>query len=131
MMGDGAESAGARISIFNPQRRCGQFVTIPSTACSGLDKGNALGDLVMPGGEVVTPMGVGRWDVGVKDGRVASVALEDRSSEAARVFNAEMPTAGSLVVRARRPALSTPPVRSWIAPARRPGASTSPGRLRI
>lgn len=32
-------------------------------------------DLIVHGGDVVAPSGVGRWDVGVKDGRVAAVAL--------------------------------------------------------
>ena len=32
-------------------------------------------DLIIRGGEVVTPQGVGRWDVGVKDGRIATVGL--------------------------------------------------------
>ena len=32
-------------------------------------------DLIVQGGEVVTPSGVGTWDVGVKGGRIAAVAM--------------------------------------------------------
>jgi dihydropyrimidinase len=45
-------------------------------------------DLLVRGGEVVTPLGVGRWSVGVKDGRIATVGLDDGSIEAARVVDA-------------------------------------------
>jgi dihydropyrimidinase len=51
-------------------------------------------DLIISGGDVVTPLGVGRWDVGVKQGRIAIVGLENRSSEAARVIDA----AGKIMV---------------------------------
>jgi dihydropyrimidinase len=51
-------------------------------------------DLIIRGGEVVTPQGVGRWDVGVKDGRIATVGIEDPSIEAARIIDA----AGRIVV---------------------------------
>src|SRR6266511_225803 len=34
---------------------------------------DAVFDLVIRGGEVVTPQGVGRWDVAVKDGLIAAI----------------------------------------------------------
>jgi dihydroorotase-like cyclic amidohydrolase len=45
-------------------------------------------DLIIRGGEVVTPQGVGNWTVGVKDGRIATIGVDDRSIEAARVIDA-------------------------------------------
>ena len=51
-------------------------------------------DLIIRGGDVVTPQGVGRWDVGIKDGRIATVGIEDPSIEAARIIDA----AGKIVV---------------------------------
>ena len=44
-------------------------------------------DLIVRGGLVVTAQGAGRWTVGVKDGRIATVGVDDRSLEAARVID--------------------------------------------
>src|SRR5713226_1659291 len=51
-------------------------------------------DLVIRGGEVVTPQGVGKWDVAVQGERIAAVALPDPRTEAGRVIDA----AGKIVV---------------------------------
>jgi dihydropyrimidinase len=51
-------------------------------------------DLVIRGGEVVTPDGVGKWTVGVKGERIALVGLEDQAIGAHRVIDA----AGKIVV---------------------------------
>lgn len=51
-------------------------------------------DLIIRGGDVVTPQGVGRWTVGVKDGRIATLGVDDPSIEAARVIDAS----GKIVV---------------------------------
>ena len=32
-------------------------------------------DMIIKGGTVVTPSGVGEWDIGVQDGRIAAIAL--------------------------------------------------------
>jgi dihydropyrimidinase len=45
-------------------------------------------DLVIRGGEVVTPGGVGRWDVGVADGRIVAVGELGERVEAGRVLDA-------------------------------------------
>ena len=46
-------------------------------------------DLVIRGGRVVTPQGVGSWDVGVKDGRIAVLGAPGTlPTEAARVIDA-------------------------------------------
>jgi dihydropyrimidinase len=45
-------------------------------------------DLVIRGGEVVTPQGVGRWDVGVHGERIAAVALPEAGLQAGRVIDA-------------------------------------------
>src|SRR5260370_29474495 len=45
-------------------------------------------DLVIRGGEVVTPQGVGKWDVAVQGERIAAVALPDVRQEAGRVIDA-------------------------------------------
>jgi len=51
-------------------------------------------DLLIRGGDVVTPKGVGKWTVGVEAGRVAMVGADDPSLQAARVIDA----AGKIVV---------------------------------
>jgi hypothetical protein len=66
-------------------------------------------------GDVVTQMGVGRWDVGIKDELIAFVGLRERSGEASRDIDA----ARKIVDRsARCPASSTPPGRLRIVRAR-------------
>ena len=45
-------------------------------------------------GDVVVPHGTGRWSVGVKDGKIAFVGLEDQAIQAAKVIDAT----GKLVV---------------------------------
>src|SRR5437667_4589620 len=51
-------------------------------------------DLVIRGGDVVTPQGVGRWDVAVQGERIVAVGLPDPRTEAGRVIDA----AGMIVV---------------------------------
>src|SRR2546427_5432774 len=51
-------------------------------------------DLVIRGGDVVTPQGVGRWDVAVQGERIVAVGLHDPRTEAGRVIDA----AGKIVV---------------------------------
>src|SRR5256712_2383031 len=51
-------------------------------------------DLVIRGGDVVTPQGVGRWDVAVQGERIVAVGLPDLRTEAGRVIDA----AGMIVV---------------------------------
>jgi dihydropyrimidinase len=45
-------------------------------------------DLVIRGGQVVTPQGVGEWDVGIGGERIVAVALPGSLSEAGRVIDA-------------------------------------------
>ncbi|MGH7311040.1 MAG: hypothetical protein ACREK6_20365, partial [Candidatus Rokuibacteriota bacterium] len=45
-------------------------------------------DLVIRGGQVVTPQGAGAWDVGVQDDRIAAVAAPGTLGEAGRVIDA-------------------------------------------
>ncbi len=45
-------------------------------------------DLVIRGGDVVTPQGVGKWTIGIKGERIATVGLEDEAVEAGRVIEA-------------------------------------------
>jgi len=45
-------------------------------------------DLVIRGGDVVTPQGVGKWTIGIKGERIATVGLEDEAVEAGRVIDA-------------------------------------------
>ena len=46
-------------------------------------------DLVIRGGRVITPQGVGSWDVGVQDGRIAVLGAPGTlPSDAARVIDA-------------------------------------------
>lgn len=45
-------------------------------------------DLLVRGGEVVTPLGVGRWDVAVEGERIAALLLPDARVEAGRVIDA-------------------------------------------
>jgi dihydropyrimidinase len=51
-------------------------------------------DLAIRGGDVVAPHGTGRWNVGVKDGKIAFVGLEDQAVKASKVIDAT----GKLVV---------------------------------
>ena len=51
-------------------------------------------DLIIRGGDVVTPAGVGKFSVGVNDGRIVTVGVEDRALEAGRVIDAS----GKIVV---------------------------------
>jgi dihydropyrimidinase len=46
-------------------------------------------DLVIRGGQVVTPAGVGAWDVGIEGERIVALALPGTlSAESARVIDA-------------------------------------------
>jgi len=46
-------------------------------------------DLILRGGQVVTPMGVGEWDVGVQGERIAAVAAHGAlGDEAGRIIDA-------------------------------------------
>jgi dihydropyrimidinase len=45
-------------------------------------------DLLVRGGDVVTPQGVGKWTIGIKGEQVVSVGVDDPSLEAARVVDA-------------------------------------------
>src|SRR5256885_10742330 len=45
-------------------------------------------DLVIRGGDVVTPQGVGRWDVAVQGERIVAVGLPDPETPAGRVLDA-------------------------------------------
>src|ERR1700732_5179430 len=41
-------------------------------------------DLAIRGGDVVAPQGTGRWSLGVKDGKIAFVGLENQAVQAAK-----------------------------------------------
>ncbi|MGH7931541.1 MAG: amidohydrolase family protein [Candidatus Binataceae bacterium] len=45
-------------------------------------------DLLIRGGDVVTPQGVGNWAVGIKDEQIVSVGLDDPGLRAGRVIDA-------------------------------------------
>src|SRR5579872_759750 len=45
-------------------------------------------DLLIRGGDVVTPQGVGKWDIGIVGERIVSVGLMDSSTEANRIIDA-------------------------------------------
>ena len=45
-------------------------------------------DLVIRGGDVVTPQGVGRWDVGIEGERIAALGLPEHGLQAGRVIDA-------------------------------------------
>jgi dihydropyrimidinase len=51
-------------------------------------------DLIIRGGQVVTPQGVGRWDVGVQGEKIVSVGLPDPRAAAGRIIDAK----GKIVV---------------------------------
>src|SRR5882672_8560916 len=51
-------------------------------------------DLVIRGGDVVTPQGVGRWDVGVEGERIVALGLPEHGLQAGRVIDAS----GKIVV---------------------------------
>ena len=62
-------------------------------------------DLVIRGGRVITPQGVGSWDVGVQDGRIAVLGAPGTlPSDAARVMDAS-----GLIVSPGRPLLLETP----------------------
>jgi hypothetical protein len=42
-------------------------------------------DLLIRGGDVVTPQGVGKWSVGIRGEQIVSVGVEDASVQAGRV----------------------------------------------
>jgi dihydropyrimidinase len=45
-------------------------------------------DLLIRGGDVVTPQGIGKWTIGIQGERIAVVGLDDPSVQAARVVDA-------------------------------------------
>lgn len=45
-------------------------------------------DLLIRGGDVVTPQGVGKWTIGIQGERIVSVGLDDPSVQAGRVIDA-------------------------------------------
>ncbi|HVA68863.1 MAG TPA: amidohydrolase family protein [Candidatus Binataceae bacterium] len=51
-------------------------------------------DLIVRGGQVVTPQGVGAWDVGIIGEKIVSIGIEDARAEAGRIIDA----AGKIVV---------------------------------
>jgi dihydropyrimidinase len=51
-------------------------------------------DLLVRGGDVVTPQGVGRWDIGIKGEKIVSVGIADSSTEENRIIDAT----GTIVV---------------------------------
>jgi dihydropyrimidinase len=57
-------------------------------------EGNIMLDLIIRGGEVVTPQGVGNWTIGVQGERIVSVGMDDPSLSAGRVIDAS----GKIVV---------------------------------
>jgi len=77
-------------------------------------------DLVIRGGQVVTPQGVGAWDVGVEGGRIVAVAVPGTLPlDVARVVDAT----GKLVI----PGGIDPHVHThWPIPA--PAVGTRPAR---
>src|SRR5882762_2088901 len=56
--------------------------------------GLAMLDLVIRGGDVVTPQGVGRWDVAIEGERIVALGLPEHGREAGRVIDAS----GKIVV---------------------------------
>src|SRR5271166_3673799 len=62
---------------------------IPHNTCE-----DAMFDLIVRGGQVVTPQGVGRWDVAVQGEKIVSVGLPDTRAEAVRIIDAS----GKIVV---------------------------------
>jgi len=51
-------------------------------------------DLVIRGGDVVTPQGVGRWDVAIEGERIVALGLPEHGFQAGRVIDAS----GKIVV---------------------------------
>ena len=51
-------------------------------------------DLLVRGGDVVTPLGVGQWDVAIEGERIVALALPEQKLEAARILDAS----GKIVV---------------------------------
>ena len=84
-------------------------------------------DMLIKGGQVVTPSGVGNWDVGVEGERIVAVALPGvLPEEGATVIDAT----GKIVVPAGwrptpmpPPTCSPAPARRCRAPQRWPGSS--------
>src|SRR2546422_11742128 len=50
--------------------------------------GRAMLDLLIRGGDVVTPQGVGRWDVAIEGERIVALGLPELGLEAGRVIDA-------------------------------------------
>ena len=70
-------------------------------------------DLVIRNGQVITPQGVGLWDVGIKGERIAVIGAPGTlPTEGARVIDA----AGQIVVAGRRRAARAPGPRDHVAP---------------
>ena len=45
-------------------------------------------DLVIRGGDVVTPQGVGRWDVAIEGERIVALGVPEQGLQAGRVIDA-------------------------------------------
>src|SRR5260370_35764659 len=63
-------------------------------ARAALPQGGHMLDLLIRGGDVVTPQGVGRWSVGIQGEQIVSVGAEYPRGQAGRVIDAS----GKLVV---------------------------------
>jgi dihydroorotase-like cyclic amidohydrolase len=50
--------------------------------------GTKMLDLLIRGGEVVTPQGVGKWSVGVQGEKIAYVGTDDHAPQAGRTIDA-------------------------------------------
>src|SRR5260370_24801473 len=51
-------------------------------------------DLLIRGGDIVTPQGVGKWSIGINGEQIVSVGLDDPRAEAGRIIDAR----GKIVV---------------------------------
>src|SRR5260370_42299661 len=51
-------------------------------------------DLLIRGGDIVTPQGVGKWSIGINREQIVSVGLDDPRAEAGRIIDAS----GKIVV---------------------------------
>ena len=49
---------------------------------------DAVFDLIVRGGQVVTPQGVGQWDVAVRGEKIVAVSVPDERAEAGRIIDA-------------------------------------------
>ena len=45
-------------------------------------------DLLIRGGEVVTPQGVGKWSIAINGQQIVSVGIDDPGAQAARIVDA-------------------------------------------